>query len=296
MELLRMLGHFPLAITQVAAYINQQAPRVTIQDYLNVFCVSIKNRESLLNRDAGDLRRDHSATNSVVTTWQLTFECVRKENRSAADLLLLICLFNPQAVPAFALRSHNKGMQNRIRRSKHMFLVLQYLKDQHKSNSANAFHDDVAVLQAYSLQSERYRMAFVDLIEKEFLSQKTGNWEEYKQLVPHIDTFYPGEPGDKSFHRWGSLTIAVGKLLHNKRKYNEAAILYQRALEGREKELGLRHPDTLASMHNLASVLRDQGKYKETEKLNWRALEGREKELGVCHPDTLTSVYSLARL
>lgn len=163
----------------------------------------------------------------MIRTWQLTFECVRKERRSAANLLSLMCLFNPQAIPEFALRSYDKGIQNRIRRVKHVFSVPQYLKDRHRSDGEKAFHDDVALLQAYSLVSataekgvlkihplvqhctiawlssarraERCRVAFVDLIKKEFISQKVGDWEECKQLVPHIDTFYPGEPGDKSF-------------------------------------------------------------------------------------------------
>jgi tetratricopeptide (TPR) repeat protein len=321
-ELLHVLGHLPLAITQAAAYINQRAPRVTIQDYLNEFRRSIKHGESLLNRDAGDLRRDRSASNSVVTTWQLTFERVRKERRSAADLLSLMCLFNPQAIPEFALRSHNRGMPKGIRRVKYLFLVPQYLQDRHRSDGEKAFHEDIAVLQAYSLvsataekevlkmhplvqhctiawlssarQAERYRMAFVDSIKREFLSRKVDDWEECKQLVPHMDTFYPGEPGDKSFDRWVSLTMDVGNLLHKKGKYNEAVIPYRRALEGREKELGVSHLDTLTSVSNLALVLQDQGKYNKAEKLSRRALEGWEKELGVSHLDTLTSVSNLA--
>jgi tetratricopeptide (TPR) repeat protein len=321
-ELLLMLDYLPLAITQAAAYINQRAPRVTIQDYLNEFRRSIKNGESLLNRDAGDLRRDRSASNSVVTTWQLTFECVRKERRSAADLLLLMCLFNPQAIPEFALRSHDRDMRTSIRRVTYKFLVPQYLKDRHRGDGEKAFEDDVAVLQAYSLvsataekevlkmhplvqhctiawlssarQAERYRMAFVDLIKREFLSQKIDDWEECKQLVPHMDTFYPGEPGDNSFDRWVSLTLDVGGLLREKGRYNEAVIPYRRALEGYEKELGVRHPATLTRVSNLAGVLQAQGRYEEAEKLNRRALEGYEKELGVHHPHTLTSVNNLA--
>ncbi|KAH8724011.1 hypothetical protein GQ44DRAFT_596102, partial [Phaeosphaeriaceae sp. PMI808] len=77
-------------------------------------------------------------------------------------------------------------------------------------------------------------------------------------------------------------------------KYEDAEKLNQRALEGKEKELGVHHPDTLTSVSNLALVLQDQGKYEEAEKLSRRALEGREKELGVHYPSTLTSMYCLA--
>jgi tetratricopeptide (TPR) repeat protein len=135
-----------------------------------------------------------------------------------------------------------------------------------------------------------------DLIKREFLSQKVDDWEECKQLVPHMDTFYPGQPGDKSFDRWVSLTMDVRALLYEKGRYDEAVILYRRALEWHEKELGVRHPHTLTSVSNLALVFWDQGKYEEAEKLNRRALEGYEKELGVRHPHTLSSVYCLADL
>jgi hypothetical protein len=60
--------------------------------------------------------------------------------------------------------------------------------------------------------------------------------------------------------------------------------LNRRALAGREKELGEQHPDTLASVNNLAGVLQDQGMYEDAEKLSRRALAGREKELGELHP------------
>jgi ankyrin repeat protein/nucleoside phosphorylase len=62
--------------------------------------------------------------------------------------------------------------------------------------------------------------------------------------------------------------------------YEEAEVMNRRALEASERVLGNEHPDTLASVGSLASVLRDQGKYEEAEAMNRRALEAREKVLG----------------
>ncbi|KAF2732459.1 hypothetical protein EJ04DRAFT_440977, partial [Polyplosphaeria fusca] len=59
-------------------------------------------------------------------------------------------------------------------------------------------------------------------------------------------------PGNKSFDRWVSLIEDAGKLLSRKGKYNEAAVLSRRVLEGRERALGKDHPDTLTSVNNLA--------------------------------------------
>jgi hypothetical protein len=67
-------------------------------------------------------------------------------------------------------------------------------------------------------------------------------------------------------------------------------------LTGREKLPEMKHPDTLTSLNNLASVLRAQGEQEETEKLRRRDLEGKEKVLGTEHPSTLGGVYNLAYL
>ena len=51
--------------------------------------------------------------------------------------------------------------------------------------------------------------------------------------------------------------------------------------------LGKEHPSTLASVNNLATVLRAQGDHKAAGELHRWALEGREKVLGKEHPNTL---------
>ena len=71
---------------------------------------------------------------------------------------------------------------------------------------------------------------------------------------------------------------------------------YQRALEGRERVLGVDHPHTLTSVNNLGTLLQTQGKLEEAEVLYRRALEGRERVSGVDHPDTLLSMRNLAAL
>ncbi|KAK7182532.1 hypothetical protein DPSP01_014270 [Paraphaeosphaeria sporulosa] len=76
-ELLRALDGIPLAITQAAAYINRRA-RITIARYLDDFRKNDRKRERLLNWDAGELRRDESASNSVMTMWQMSFEQIRR--------------------------------------------------------------------------------------------------------------------------------------------------------------------------------------------------------------------------
>ena len=72
--------------------------------------------------------------------------------------------------------------------------------------------------------------------------------------------------------------------------------LFRRVLEGREQQLGARHPSTLIAANNLAMLLRAQGKLSEAEPLCRRALEGIEQQLGALHAHTLLVVNSLALL
>ncbi|KAH7124605.1 hypothetical protein EDB81DRAFT_860866 [Dactylonectria macrodidyma] len=94
-DLVDDLNYMPLAITQAAAYIKRRRLRMSVSAYVDEFRRSHKKKASLLNRDGGDLRRDEGASNSIVTTWQITFEQIRRERPSAANLLSFMSFFNP---------------------------------------------------------------------------------------------------------------------------------------------------------------------------------------------------------
>ncbi|KAL8637133.1 MAG: hypothetical protein Q9228_005565 [Teloschistes exilis] len=73
-ELAGALERMPLAIVQSAAYIHQRAPRCAVRKYLEDFRKSDHKKTSLLNYEGGQLRRDWEAKNSIIITWQISFE------------------------------------------------------------------------------------------------------------------------------------------------------------------------------------------------------------------------------
>jgi tetratricopeptide (TPR) repeat protein len=77
-------------------------------------------------------------------------------------------------------------------------------------------------------------------------------------------------------------------------QYREAEELFKKALEGRRKQLGNDHTDTLWSMNGLAIVYSSQGRYDEAEELQKRALEGMKKRIGGNHPRTFLLMNNLA--
>jgi CHAT domain-containing protein/Tfp pilus assembly protein PilF len=84
--------------------------------------------------------------------------------------------------------------------------------------------------------------------------------------------------------------------LRGKGQHGQAIPLAERALALREKTLGAEHPDTAASLDNLAGLHRDKGDYAQAEPHYRRALAIREKTLGAEHPRTASSLNNLAEL
>jgi hypothetical protein len=93
-ELAAELEFMPLAIVQAAAYISRRVPRYSVRKYLQDFRKSDGKRASLLNHDCEQLRRDWEAKNSIIITWQISFNHIRIMRPSATDLLSLMSFFD----------------------------------------------------------------------------------------------------------------------------------------------------------------------------------------------------------
>jgi serine/threonine protein kinase/tetratricopeptide (TPR) repeat protein len=74
----------------------------------------------------------------------------------------------------------------------------------------------------------------------------------------------------------------------------EAQRHIERALDLRRRVLGEKHPDTLTTMHTLASLYDDQGKYERALPLFGEVIDLRRRALGHEHADTLDSMQKLA--
>jgi len=83
------LGDLPLALEQAGAYIETTGK--TIADYLRLF--RSKQREMIKR---GQPATGYEAT--VATTWNISFQSLRKQSPAAADLLNLFAFFAPEAI------------------------------------------------------------------------------------------------------------------------------------------------------------------------------------------------------
>jgi tetratricopeptide (TPR) repeat protein len=128
-------------------------------------------------------------------------------------------------------------------------------------------------------------------------SESFANWAACAALLPHAFSVLGALPSDDiSAARISLLCFNVAKYLQGVARYSEAEPLLQRSLAIYEKTVGPDHPDTSATLHELARLYQAQGRYSEAEPLLQRSLAIKEKTVGPDHPDTSATLHVLARL
>ena len=76
-----------------------------------------------------------------------------------------------------------------------------------------------------------------------------------------------------------------GMLLSEQGYSKEAETLQIKVLDERNNNLGVKHPNTLDAMGNLAGTYHNLGKYTESEKLGIQVLDSRKRIFGCEKPD-----------
>ncbi|KAL8299074.1 hypothetical protein RB593_009129 [Gaeumannomyces tritici] len=319
--LVQALDLVPLAISQAAAYIQARSPLSSVGKYLAEFQKGEYKRTRLLSHDAGDLRRDGGASNAILTTWQISFEHIRSERPSAADLLALMSFFDRQGIALSLLKPLNT--EN-----------VQWDSGSESGSSSDeaddGFEDDVAILRGFCLVSasenasaasedakalemhglvqlsmrqwleadglqNKFRRQFVERIAAAFPTGDYSNWATCQKLFAHVDAAMNCRPTEEGTQElWAGLMYRGGWYALEQGKYGAAEQMVGKSKRSREKQLGNSDEKTLNSVALYAEIFRNQGRWQEAEKLEVEVMETRKTKLGVDHPDTLTSMANLA--
>ncbi|KAH8201674.1 hypothetical protein TruAng_004195 [Truncatella angustata] len=301
-DLAAALECMPLAIVQAAAYITLRAPFCSVQQYLDRFRENDRKKESLLNREGGQLRRDREAKNSIIVTWQISFEHVRQVRNSAADLLSFMSFFDGQGIPTVLVRKRNGSIITQskyAKRNNENRDGADHISDDDdreeesvsESEPDDSFEDDVIALRNYSFVSVSNDgktltiHALIQLATRKWLAENNqlDQWEG--QFLQNLNAELPNGEYE-NWERWR------GRALQG--QWDAAEELEVQVMETRRKKLGEDHPHTLTSMANLASTYWNQGRWSAAEELFVQVIETRRKKLGEDHPHTLTSMANLA--
>jgi tetratricopeptide (TPR) repeat protein len=325
-ELAAALEYMPLAIVQAAAYISQRAPRYSVAKYLEEFGKSEHKRSSLLTYDNGQLQRDWEAKNSIVVTWQISFEYIQQTRPSAAGLLSLMSFFDRQGIPEALLqtRASQRGAQRDQKERKHD--VWESDEEDNASQSSTGedqFEDDIVALRNFCFISvntsgtsfemhalvqlatrmwlaansklEQWKQQFVSNLCAAFPTGVYENWAACHVLFAHARSAAGQPPEDESsLAEWATLLYRAAWYAESVGNITEAVKMATKSMKARRKVLGQEHKDTLSSMAMMGSSYRRGGRWEDAEKLEVQVMEKSKTKLGVDHPDTLTSMNNLA--
>ncbi|KAJ5494842.1 P-loop containing nucleoside triphosphate hydrolase protein [Penicillium fimorum] len=325
MQLVTTLDYMPLAIVQAAAYIKQRTPWVSVQQYLGEFQKSDRKRISLLAYGAGRLRRDREAKNSILITWQISFNHIQQTQPAAADLLSLMSFFDRQGIPRTLLQhrlAEGSGDENMNSEES-----ADVYKDDENSGTDSSLDDDfeenIVMLRNYSMistgvdgdtfemhrlvqlamrkwledhgQLERWKHQFIETLDRTFPSGDFETWDMCQLLFSHVQSALTQRPVEEGIlQTWASLVHRSAWFAFTKGDIVESEKMANLAMKTRKRLFGPYNEETVDSyaMAGLAYCL--SGKWKEAEQLQVQVMETRKQMLGPEHDDTLSSIHNLA--
>ena len=291
-KLAKELDGLPLAIATAGAYLDQTAR--SFSDYLCLYkesWVRLKEMSPTLNS---------YEDRTLYSTWQISFDYIKKRNPLSANLLRLWAYFDNQDL-WFELLQHSDSNDPewiqeltkdelsfdgavRVLISHGLVEVATSSRESIESKGYS-IHGCVHSWIVHALNQERdcdlARVAVKFVGAHVHREEDVRPWLMQQRLLPHAARcLFIVVKGWVDDNRMAWAYYNLGFLYRNQGKLAAAEQMYGRALAGFEKVLGAEHTSTLDTVHNLGALYRSQGKLAAAEQMYERAPAGREKALG----------------
>src|SRR5579859_7646453 len=291
------LGYLPLAIDLAAAYIREIAG--SFSEYRRRYK---RNHKQLLVW-VPDGNRQYS--NSIVTAWSLSFDLIQKDE-NATYILRLFSALNPDKILIeFLIRglkalTNDSGniVTNELDLSVALLALEKFsLIKWDRQTQSLSIHRLVQTVIRDKMSKDQLTFTYAAVVklclegfpgtttnESRPLCRKYEN--QVVEPLLQINTMHSKELAD--------IKQVVGNFLRLDGKYSDSEALLRQALETRVIMSGEEHPDTLTTMHALATTYLQQGDSAKAETLQEEVLEKRIRILGEEHPDTLATMHARA--
>ena len=307
-KLAKELDGLPLAIATAGAYLDQTAR--SFSDYLCLYkesWVRLKEMSPTLNS---------YEDRTLYSTWQISFDYIKKRNPLSANLLRLWAYFDNQDLWFELLQHSDSNDPEWIRELtkdelsfdgavrvliSHGLVEVATSSRESIESKGYSIHGCVHSWIVHALNQERdcdlARVAVKFVGAHVHREEDVRPWLMQQRLLPHaarclfivVNCWV-----DDNRMAWAYYNL--GFLYRNQGKLAAAEQMYERALAGFEKVLGAEHTSTLTTVNNLGILYMNQGKLAAAEQMYGRALAGFEKVLGAEHTSTLDTVHNLGAL
>lgn len=189
-DLLGLLENLPLAITQAAAYISRSS-RMTVSRYLSVFRL---DQTRYLEIAANDIRRDSEGTeddfsNSVLKTWFISFNHIKKQNADAAETLCFMSLVFGQGIPLEYLLCGDEIDQEEVEEKIGPLVEFELISEEKDGLFSIHRLVQLSVRSWLSSKSDLSRNTEIAarVLEHRFPDPRYETWKTCELLLPHIE-------------------------------------------------------------------------------------------------------------
>ncbi|KAJ8611918.1 hypothetical protein MRB53_037714 [Persea americana] len=303
------LDYMPLALSQAASFIVQKKRTYSIARYMTELEESRESRTNLLRQQGTMPKRDRDASNSIVSTWQISFDHVYRDRKSAANLLALMSFCDRQSIPEFLLLGKQQIDDSRSKEIKTLFNEdIQMLEDFSFISTVKDSKDDfemhrlVQDATQWWLLNKDDKDEFIN-VQQDFISHlhavmpsgQYGTWDICRALMPHVESALQLTLTQDST-RLELATIAFKAAWYQgvSGRLDDADKIAQICLQSRVEILGDDHKQTLEVKNGIASLRVLQGRFQEAENLAASVQQTHRKDSDSDDAVTLESMHNLA--
>lgn len=292
-DLVQKLTCLPLAISQAAAYINENG--LTVVDYVSLLDDEEEEVIDLLSEDFEDEWRYSDIRNPVATTWLISFKQIRQLNKLAAEYLSSMACVYPTDIPLSLL----PAAPSLKRRTDALGLLSAYsFIDMQLKSQVLSLHRLVHLAIRNWLRREgslsRYASEAYIRLDEAFPAANPEIRILWRGYLPHAQLILSHKECDVPAETREALLKRVGLCLQSDGRYDEAGPLFVELVSGRKERLGVEDEEVLRCTTLVASSYRSQGQWKEAEELEVEVMEKTKRVLGEEHPDTAAAMANLA--
>ncbi|KAM5361080.1 hypothetical protein ACJA88_014599 [Fusarium oxysporum] len=291
--LLTLLTHLPLAITQAAAYLNEN--QIPLTGYLHLFENTDRDRIELLSAEFQDDTRYEQSQDPVATTLFISFNQIRKADELASRILMFLACVEPKAVPQSMLPKGESRQQ--LTRAIGTLCGYGFLNRRGVSevfDMHSLVHLATRSWVAENDSKKEQSQAAIARMKEVFPTDEWENRDLWRQYLPHAIKLLSTSKDDWSEESC-ELGYWAGRCLLVDGRVAEAVELLKHVVAVEEATLAENHPSRLASQHELARAYRANGQIEEAVELLEYVVAIQETTMAENHPSRLASQHALAR-
>jgi tetratricopeptide (TPR) repeat protein len=293
-QLITAMDGLPLALDQAGAYIEET--RCSFSSYLRSFEQQI---HEFLDR-RGALGVDHP--HSVIATLGLACQRASERDPSALDLLHFCALVSPDAIPERLLlmgvsqpglvldpvAANSDQLDQSIAALRSLSLV-----QRHPETQTLSLHRLVQTV-LRELMSEQERSVWMRrvtaVLNRAFPEASYEAWRQCERLLPHVLACAVATSDQSRNQDLGEVMRKAADYLRERARYDQAELLYKRALLIWEQRGESAHREAIHSLNGLARLSFLRAQFETSKALYQRALQLGKQTLG---PESLEVAFSL---